>query len=63
MESVNRSTCGIWDLLPDEVVSEIAGKVAETSPAPLDDLCSMRACSSSTKRVCSILAVAKRVNL
>ena len=35
----------------------------ETSPAPLDDLYSMRVCSSSTKRVCSILTVVKRVNL
>jgi hypothetical protein len=53
MESVKRVDVGAWDRLPEEVVSMIVVKVAESSEAPFEDLCSLRMFNMATKRVCS----------
>jgi hypothetical protein len=51
MEPVKRMAGGgAWDHLPEEIVSLIAVKVAETSETPLEDLHSLRLCNKATKR-------------
>jgi hypothetical protein len=64
MEPVKRVTAGgAWDRLPEEIISLIAVKVAETSEAPLKDLRSLRLFNKAMKRVCSSHSVANHFNL
>jgi hypothetical protein len=44
---------GTWDRLPEETVSMIAAKVAETLVAPLEDIHSLCLCNKATKRASS----------
>jgi hypothetical protein len=48
---------------PEEIISLIAVKVAETWEAPLEDLHSPRLCNKAMKRVSSSRAIANRFNL
>jgi hypothetical protein len=44
MESVKRDAVGgAWDRLPEEIIPMITINVAESTEAPLEDLCSLRA--------------------
>jgi hypothetical protein len=63
MESVKRVIVGTWDRLPEEIISMITVKVAESSEATLEDLHSMRLCNKATKRACSSCTITNRVNL
>jgi hypothetical protein len=54
---------GDWDRLPEEVISLIVAKVAETSEAPLVDLRSLQLCKKVTKRMSSSHTVTNRFNL
>jgi hypothetical protein len=51
------------DRLPEEIVSLIAVKVAETLEAPLEDLHTLRLCNKAMKRASSSHAVTNRFNL
>jgi hypothetical protein len=48
---------------PGDRLPLIAVKVAETSEAPLKDLCNLRLCNKATKRAPSSCAIANRFNL
>jgi hypothetical protein len=64
MEPAKRvATGGTWDRLPEEMISMITVKVAETSNAPLKDLCSLRLCNKVTKRASLSHAIANQFNL
>jgi hypothetical protein len=64
MESAKRVVAGgAWDRLPKEIIPMITINVAESTEAPLEDLCSLRLCSKVTKRACSSLIVANHFNL
>jgi hypothetical protein len=64
MEPSKRVTSGgAWDRLPEEIASMITTKVAETSVAPLEDLCSLRLCNKATMRASSSRDIANRFNL
>jgi hypothetical protein len=64
MEPAKRkATGGTWDRLPEEIISLIIIKVAETSEAPLEDLRSLRLCNKVMKRASSSHAIANRFNL
>jgi hypothetical protein len=64
MEPAKRMAAGgAWDRLPEEIVSLIAVKVAETSKDPLQDLRSLRLCNKATKMASSSRAIANRFNL
>jgi hypothetical protein len=64
MESTRRVTEGsALDRLPKEIISMIAVKVAESSEAPLEDLCSLRLCNKEMKRACSSHIVTNCFNL
>jgi hypothetical protein len=52
-----------WDRLPEEIVSLISVKVAETLEALLEDLRSLRLCNKATKRASSSRTVTNRFNL
>jgi hypothetical protein len=54
---------GTWDHLPEEIISLIAVKVAETLEDPLEDLLSLRLCNKATKRATLSHAIANRFNL
>jgi hypothetical protein len=54
---------GAWDCLPEEVISLIAFKVAETLEDPLEDLHSLRLCNKAMKRVTLSHAITNRFNL
>jgi hypothetical protein len=54
---------GAWDRLPEEIVSLISVKVAETLEALLEDLRSLRLCNKATKRASSSRTVTNRFNL
>jgi hypothetical protein len=54
---------GAWDRLPEEIVSLIAVKVAETSDAPLEDLRSLRLCNKVMKGASSSYAGTNSFNL
>jgi hypothetical protein len=54
MEHAKRmATSDAWDCLPEEIVSLITVKVAETLEAPLEDLHNPRPCNKVTKRASS----------
>jgi hypothetical protein len=58
MEPAKRMVVGgAWDRLPEEIISLIAIKVAETLEAPLEDLCNMRLCNKAMKRASSSRAI------
>jgi hypothetical protein len=64
MEPTKRkATGGAWDYLPEEIVSLITVKVAETSEALLEDLRILRLCNKATKRASSSHIIANRFNL
>jgi hypothetical protein len=64
MEPVKRMDVGgAWDCLPEEIVSLITVKVAETSEDPLQDLHSLRLCNKVTKRVSTSRTIANHFNL
>jgi hypothetical protein len=64
MEHAKRMAAGgAWDRLPEEIVSLITIKVAETSEDPLQDLRSLQLCNKATKRVSSSRVVANHFNL
>jgi hypothetical protein len=64
MELAKRMAAGgTWDHLPEEIISLIAVKVAETLEDPLEDLLSLRLCNKATKRATLSRAVANRFNL
>jgi hypothetical protein len=64
MEPVKRMVaCSTWNHLPEEVVSLITIKVAETLEAPLEDLRSLQLCNKVTKRVSWSQATVNRFNL
>jgi hypothetical protein len=64
MEPAKRKAAsGAWDCLPEEIVSLITIKVAETSEALLKDLHSLRLCNKVMKRVSSSHVIANRFNL
>jgi hypothetical protein len=64
MEPAKRmAASGACDHLPEEVVSLITVKVAETLEDPLKDLRSLRLCNKATKRVTSSHAVTNCFNL
>jgi hypothetical protein len=64
MESTKRVAAGsAWDRLPEEIVSMITVKVAESSEAPLEDLRSLHLCNKAMKRACSSRIIANRFNL
>jgi hypothetical protein len=64
MEPTKRKAIGgAWDCLPEEIVSLITIKVAETSEALLKDLHSLRLCNKVMKRVSSSHVIANRFNL
>jgi hypothetical protein len=64
MEHVNRMAVGgAWDRLPEEIVSLITVKVAETLEDLLEDLHSLRLCNKVTKRATLSRAVANCLNL
>jgi hypothetical protein len=52
-----------WDRLPEEIVSLISVKVAETLEALLEDLRSLWLCNKATKRASSSRIVTNRFNL
>jgi hypothetical protein len=51
------------DRLPEEIVSLIAVKVAETLEAPLEDLHTLRLCNKAMKRASSSHGITNRFNL
>jgi hypothetical protein len=58
MEPAKRMVVGgAWDRLPEEIISLIAIKVAETLEAPLEDLRNMRLCNKAMKRASSSRAI------
>jgi hypothetical protein len=64
MEPTKRVAAGgTWDRLPEEIVSMITVKVAETSNAPLEDLRSLWLCNKVTKRASLSHAIANQFNL
>jgi hypothetical protein len=64
MEPVKRiDVYGAWDHLPEEIVSLIIVKVAQTSDATLEDLRSLRLCNKAMKRATSSITVTNRINL
>jgi hypothetical protein len=64
MDSSKRvASDGVWDRLPEDIVSLIASKVAEISEASLEDLCSLHICNKATKRASSSRGVANHFNL
>jgi hypothetical protein len=64
MEHVKRMAAGgAWDHLPEEIVSLITVKVAETSEDLLQELRSLRLCNKATKRASSSRALANCFNL
>jgi hypothetical protein len=64
MEPTNRKAAGgAWDHLPEEIISLIIIKVAETSEAPLEDLHSLQLCNKAMKRASSSYTVANRFNI
>jgi hypothetical protein len=63
MEPAKRVAAGgTWDRLPEEIVSMITVKVAETSNAPLEDLRSLWLCNKVTKRASLSHAIANQFN-
>jgi hypothetical protein len=54
---------GAWDHFPEEIISLITVKVAETSEDPLKGLHSLWLCNKATKRATSSHAIANRFNL
>jgi hypothetical protein len=63
MEPAKRMAAdGPWDRLPEEILSLITIKVAETLEAPLKDLHSLWLCNKATKRASSH-AISNRFNL
>jgi hypothetical protein len=64
MEPPKRMATGCaWDCLPEEIISLIVVKVAETSEDLLEDLRSLRLCNKTTKRATSSRAIANHFNL
>jgi hypothetical protein len=64
MDPTKRMAAGsAWDHLPEEIVSLITIKVAETLEAPLEDLCGVRLCNKAANKASSSYAVANRFNL
>jgi hypothetical protein len=57
------ASVGVWDCLPEKVISLITSKVAETSEALLEDLHSLRLCNKATKGASSSHGVTNRFNL
>jgi hypothetical protein len=53
-----KATGGTWDRLPEELISLIVVKVAETSEALLEDIRSLWLCNKVTKRASSSYAIA-----
>jgi hypothetical protein len=64
MEPAKRMAAGgAWDRLPEEIVSLITIKVAETLEDLLQYLCRLLLCNKVTKRVSSSRTIANRFNL
>jgi hypothetical protein len=57
------ATGGTWDCLPEEIVSLITVKVAETLEDPLEGLHSLRLCNKAMKRTTSSRTIFNRFNL
>jgi hypothetical protein len=54
---------GAWDRLPEEIISMVTIKVAETSEKPLKDLHGLWWCNMAMKRASSSRDIANRFNL
>jgi hypothetical protein len=64
MEPTKRMAIGgNWDRLPEEIISLIAVKVAETLEDPFKDLRSLRLCNKAMKRASSSHTIANHFNL